>query len=174
METFTTVCHLFWWSPCFHIQSCQTQSEVVLYSSLTVKQTIQFYDIGQPLYSRNGIIKCISENRNLGIWVAKCGPGAVVVVNQTGKLRFRYTGHPSSTKNKPSELRGITTDSQTHILTTDCDNHCIHIIDTEGLFIRYIDIWDRGYPLGLCMDSNDSLFACEFYKENVIKIRYSK
>nr|XP_034307083.1 uncharacterized protein LOC117682789 [Crassostrea gigas] len=150
------------------------QSKVVRYSGSTEKQTIQFDDNGKPLFSENSRIKYTTENRNHDICVSDCAAKAAVVVNLDGKLRWRYTGHPSVTKNEPFEPRGITTNSQSHILTTDRNNHCIHILDQNGHFLSYIDNCDLEAPYGLCMDNNDNLFVCEYIKGNVKKIKYLK
>jgi DNA-binding beta-propeller fold protein YncE len=152
------------------ISDDKKQSKVVRYSDFIETQAIQFDDEGQPLYSSNYNYKYISENRNLDVCVADLTAKAVVVVNQSGNLRFKYTGHLSNTMGSFEPI-GIATDSQSHILIADASNHCIHLLDQDGQFIRYIQCYISN-PRGLCVDDRDNLFVAEFHSVKVNKFQY--
>lgn len=145
------------------------EAKVVRYSGSIEKQTIQFYENGQPLYSSNYNSKYLCENRNLNICVADSFAKAVVVVDQTGKFQFSYTGSSSKSTFQPI---GIATDSKCRILTSDFYNNCIHIISQDGQFLRFIKIGNLRHPWGLCVDTRDNLFVAEWETGNVKKIQY--
>ncbi|XP_061174902.1 uncharacterized protein LOC133184047 [Saccostrea echinata] len=157
--------------------SNQFQTKVVRFSDFIEKQTIQLDEEGKPLYpctSYYDRIKYITENRNLDICVAD--GEVVVVVNQAGKLRFRYSGHnPSPKWNQKFTPRGIISDILSHILIADEMNKCVHIIDRDGQFLRYIDC-GMVKPRGLCIDVEDNLFVADYKKKSgeIMKLKYLK
>jgi hypothetical protein len=156
------------------ISDDRKQSKVVRYSGFTETQTIQYDDNGHPLYSSTGYYSYVTENTNMDVCVADSGANAVVVVNQAGKLRFRYTGRTPAPKNVPQKNfspRGITIDSQSHILTADYNNDCVHIIDRDGRFLRYIQCGMQK-PEGLYLDTDGHLFVAQYCNKQVEKIKY--
>lgn len=175
------VVRLQWWKPrnvcctssggflVMMIKDENKQSRVLRYTG-SEKHTFQFNDNGKLLYSSGGM-KYVSENKNQDICVADNKAQAIVVINKNGKHRFSYTGPPSAS-NESFDPVGITTDNHGQILTTDCRNHRIHILDQNGQFLRFVDNCGLHTPWGLCVDTHNRLLVAESKSGLIKEIRY--
>nr|XP_022337011.1 uncharacterized protein LOC111133176 [Crassostrea virginica] len=113
------------------------QSKVVkVISTAWTPTEFQHDNEGKDLYNSNCYDFFLEENRNGDICVSDTT--ALVVIDKHGKLRFRYHGKVFDTFDKPFKPMGVTTDPWGNILLADLDNRCIHLLDQDGNFVRYI------------------------------------
>ncbi|XP_062592953.1 uncharacterized protein LOC134254462 [Saccostrea cucullata] len=143
------------------ISTDKKQSRVVRYSGTKEIQKIQYDSQGQPLFSTGvnhiSTVLLLTENGNGDICVADYEKKAVVVVDSSGGLRFKYTGNLC--KSKQSKFKdfiplNIASDVNTQILISDDSNNIVHIIDCDGNFVRYIEYPCNG---GLSIDTDHNL-----------------
>ena len=148
-----------------------TQSRVVRCSGTTETMVIQNDRQGKPLFSV-GIhyVLLLTENGNGDICVSDYAGKAVVVVNASGELQFRYQGNISPKSNyKSFEPSKIATDVNQQILINDASNDIVHIIDKDGNFLRYIEYQCQG---GLSIDPEHNLIAGNRKSGEIRIIRY--
>nr|XP_022346020.1 LOW QUALITY PROTEIN: uncharacterized protein LOC111138381 [Crassostrea virginica] len=113
------------------------QSKVVkVISAAWTPTEFQYDNEGKDLYNSNCYDFFLEENRNGDICVSDTT--ALVVIDKRGKFRFRYHGKVFDTFDKPFKPMGVTTDPRGNILLADLDNRCIHLLDQDGNFVRYI------------------------------------
>lgn len=134
----------------------EAQSRVMRYSGSTESQVFETDIRGKPLFSvHSNKVLHLTENGNGDICVADYAGLAVVVVNSSGILRFRYEGsNIPNVKNYTFKPVHIVNDEKYHILINNESNNNVHIIDSDGNFIRYI-----GYPCngGISVDTDHNL-----------------
>ena len=111
----------------------------------------------------------MSENNNGDVCVSDINADAVVVVDKTGRVRFRYDGTPAR-REKSFGPRGIVTDTLSQIIVADYINDCLHILDQNGQFLRCVDDCGLEKPNNLSVDSEGRLWVgCDKGEIKVIK-----
>ena len=113
----------------------------------------------------------MSENNNGDVCVSDTNADTVVVVDNTGRVRFRYDGTPSR-REKSFDPRGIVTDALSQIIVADSYNNCLHILDQNGQFLRCVDDCGLEEPVGLSVDSKGRLWVGLCDKGEIKVIEY--
>lgn len=113
----------------------------------------------------------LTENGNRDICVADYAGKAVVVVDGSGDLRFKYRGHNilAQLKNKMVHPNEIVNDKNHHILISDKWNNFVHIIDCDGIFIRFIECPCTG---GISVITDQNLVVGELSAGGIHFIKY--
>ncbi|XP_062620677.1 uncharacterized protein LOC134282286 [Saccostrea cucullata] len=150
-----------------------SQSRVVRYSGTTEIQKIQYDSDNDkdPLFSVGvETVLLLTENGNGDICVADGAGNAVVVVDCSGNLRYKYLSniwnHPDFAGIAPSN---IATDVNTQILICDSFRNIIHIIDCDGDFVCFIEHPCNG---GLSIDADHNLVVGDKYTGKIKIIKY--
>lgn len=134
------------------------KNKIVKYHMQTITHEIDRDENGKPIFY-DGIFKLyVTENTNEDICVSDVNAYSLVVVDKTGRVRFRYDGTPAKTE-RFFDPRCLVTDSFGHIILTDNNNDCLHILDRNGQFLRCVDNCGLDRPFGLSVNNEGRLLV---------------
>ncbi|XP_078330465.1 uncharacterized protein LOC144624505 [Crassostrea virginica] len=156
----------------YTLRDIQFKNKIIRYQGQNIKQEISKDGQGNPIFNDGGNSLYMSENNNGDICISDAMANTVVVVDKTGRVRFRYDGTPAR-REKSFYPRDIVTDALSQIIVTDSKNNCLHILDQNGQFLRCVN--DRGLerlekPSELSIDSEGRLWVgCNRGEIKVIK-----
>jgi hypothetical protein len=102
--------------------------KIVRYQGHTTTQEIDKDEDGEPIYKGGKFPLYVVENNNGDVCASGRNDNIVVVVNKSGRVRFRYDGAPAR-RREPFNPRHIVTDSMSHIIVADRSNTCLHILN---------------------------------------------
>jgi hypothetical protein len=147
--------------------------KIVRYQGHTVTQEIDRDEDGKPIYKEGEYALYVVENNNGDVCASDRNADTVVVVNKSGRVRFRYDGTPARRK-KSFDPKHIVTDSMSQIIVADYNNACLHILDQNGQFLRCVDNCGLVNPVGLSVDNEGRLWVGLQDSGKVKVIQYMK
>ncbi|XP_078330162.1 uncharacterized protein LOC111116726 isoform X1 [Crassostrea virginica] len=145
--------------------------KIIRYQGKDIKQEISIEGQGNAIFKDGNCFLPISENNNGDVCVSDANANAVVVVDKTGRLRFRYNGKPAR-REESFCPRGIVTDALSQIIVADIRNNCLHIIDQNGEFLRCVDDCGLESPLNLSVDNEGRLWVGLLHTAEIKVIEY--
>jgi streptogramin lyase len=111
----------------------------------------------------------ITENINGDVCVSDYDVDTVVVVNESGRHRFSYTGQGSR-----FSPYGICTDVLGHILVCDGVSNTVHLLDQDGQFLSLLLTSQHGVhgPCSVCVDDENNLYVGQDSTNTVAVYKY--
>ncbi|XP_078330866.1 uncharacterized protein LOC111117833 [Crassostrea virginica] len=149
----------------------QTKNKIIRYQGQNIQQEISNDGQGNPIFKDGDYSLHMSKNNNGDVCVSDVNADSVVVVDKTGRVRFRYDGTPAR-REESFGPRGIVTDALSQIIVADVDNNCLHILDQNGEFLRFVDDCGLEDPFGLSVDSEGRLWVGSWQSGEIKVIEY--
>ncbi|CAC5418608.1 unnamed protein product [Mytilus coruscus] len=98
----------------------------------------------------------------------------IAAFNKTNKVKWVYGGNPDITKEQTFKPKDLVATKSDNIIVTDDDNHIIHILNTSGQCIYYINTKDQlgiVLPYSVDNDNRGTLYiGCNTYQTYDAKI----
>ncbi|XP_062581659.1 E3 ubiquitin-protein ligase TRIM36-like [Saccostrea cucullata] len=136
----------------------ESHYKIVRYQGQSATQEIEKDECDQPVFKGGEYGVCVEENNSGDICACDRDASTVIVMDKTGRVRFRYDGTPAK-RNDLFNPEHILTDSLSQIIISDFNNDCLHILEQNGQFLRCIDNCGLVNPAGLSVDREGRLWV---------------
>lgn len=160
----------------------EMHNKIVQYRDGVVTAEIYKDTNGKCIYKAGKHMLYVAENNNGDICASDQNAGQVVVVTNFGEVRFRYDGKAAKRaesfslfkigKRKAFDPQDIVTDCVGYIIVADSENHCIHVLDQNGQFLKCLDGPGMVNPGGLCIDEVGRLWVASKTSGDVKILKY--
>lgn len=146
-----------------------------LSSSGQIKKSIQNDFDGLDVFAKPHFITC---NINGDVWVQDWWYQHVIVIDNQGGVRLRYTGQNKCDKTLPSDFYplGLDHNSMGQVIIADYYNAALHLVSQDGQLIKYIMTQQDGLcrPFPVACDKNDSLLVGDEENKTICIVKYNR
>ncbi|XP_061196806.1 uncharacterized protein LOC133205082 [Saccostrea echinata] len=111
----------------------------------------------------------VKENTNGDIYVINgvsgkylTAKGKELVCLSDGKIKFKYYGNTTTQASSKPTFSDISCDKKCNIFISDYHNDCVHMLDKDGRFLRFVGTREDGIinPEGIAIDNKGNLMLC--------------
>lgn len=148
-------------------------NKMIRYEENHISQVIEKNEDGKSIFLE-GICKLyVTENENGDVCVSDTNASLVIVLDITGRVRFRYDGSEAKIKG-PFNPSCLVTHSSGQTIITDNSNLCLHILDRNGTFLSCLDCFGQHRCYGLSVDMEGRLWLAFNYTNEIKVLNFLK